>query len=85
MICLLRNLGSLSRPSNGWDQLPNNSDTLPGAQLATLKWYRNELAHATIPTMDNNEFRDKWARVVKVGSNNLITFYLQWSGVCHFH
>ncbi|CAC5425167.1 unnamed protein product [Mytilus coruscus] len=65
MICLLRNLGGLLTPSNGWDQLPHPNDTLPGAALATLKWYRNQLAHTTLTSMDNNEFTDKWTRVEK--------------------
>ncbi|CAC5424576.1 unnamed protein product [Mytilus coruscus] len=66
MICLLRNYGGLLTPSNGWDQLPNPNDTLLGAGLATLKWYRNQLAHATVTSMDNNEFTDKWTHVEKV-------------------
>ncbi|CAG2234572.1 unnamed protein product [Mytilus edulis] len=65
MICLLRNLGGLLTPSNGWDQLPHPSDTSPGAALATLKWYRNQLAHTTLTSMDNNEFTDKWTQVEK--------------------
>ncbi|XP_063426863.1 uncharacterized protein LOC134710434 [Mytilus trossulus] len=65
IICLLRNLGGLITPSNGWDQLPHPNDTLPGADLATLKCYRNQMAHATVTTMDNNEFTDKWTRVEK--------------------
>lgn len=66
MICLLRNLGGLLRPLNGWDQLPNPIDTLPGADLATLKWYRNQLAHTTATSMVNKEFTDKWKQVEKV-------------------
>ncbi|XP_052069356.1 uncharacterized protein LOC127708505 [Mytilus californianus] len=65
MICLLRNLGCLLTPSNGWDQLPLPNDTVPGAYLATLKWYRNQLAHMTVTSMDTNEFTDKWTRVDK--------------------
>ncbi|CAG2195333.1 unnamed protein product [Mytilus edulis] len=65
MICLLRNIGGLSTPSNGWDQLPHPNETLPGADLATLKWYRNEVAHTTLTSMDTNEFTDKWTRVEK--------------------
>ncbi|VDI62946.1 Hypothetical predicted protein [Mytilus galloprovincialis] len=65
IICLLRNLGGLPTPSNGWDQLPHPNDMLPGANLATLKWYRNQLAHTTVTDMDNNEFTDKWNRVEK--------------------
>ncbi|CAG2198928.1 unnamed protein product [Mytilus edulis] len=63
MICLLRNLGGLLTPSNGWDQLPHPNDTLPGAALATLKCYRNQLAHTTATSMDNNEFISKWTSI----------------------
>ncbi|CAC5357679.1 unnamed protein product [Mytilus coruscus] len=65
MICLLRNLGGLSSPCNGWDQLPLPNDTSSGADLATLKWYRNQLAHTTVIAMDNNEFTEKWSQVEK--------------------
>ncbi|CAG2256316.1 unnamed protein product [Mytilus edulis] len=65
LICLLRNLGGLLTPSNGWDQLPHPNDTLPGADLATLKWFRNQLAHTTVTSMNNNEFTDKWKLVEK--------------------
>ncbi|CAC5380385.1 unnamed protein product [Mytilus coruscus] len=65
IICLLRNIGGLPTPSNGWDQLPHPNDMLPGADLATLKWYRNQLAHTTVTYLDNNEFTDKWNRVEK--------------------
>ncbi|XP_052085777.1 uncharacterized protein LOC127723254 isoform X1 [Mytilus californianus] len=65
LICLLRNLGGLSKPSNGWDQLPHPNDTLPGADLATLKWFRNQFAHTTVTSMDKNEFTDKWKLVEK--------------------
>ncbi|XP_063412032.1 uncharacterized protein LOC134694863 [Mytilus trossulus] len=63
MICLLRNIGGLSKPSNGWDQLPHPTDTSPGAALAILKWYRNQLAHTTVSSMDKKEFTLKWTKV----------------------
>ncbi|CAG2238006.1 unnamed protein product [Mytilus edulis] len=72
MICLLRNIGGLSTPSNGWDTLPHPNDTLPGANLATLKWYRNQLAHTTVTVMDNKEFTDKWTLVEKVQANEAL-------------
>lgn len=74
MICLLRNLGCLSTPSNGWDQLPHPNDILPGANLATLKWYRNQLAHASDTSMDNVDFTDKFTRIEKVSFNNKSKF-----------
>ncbi|OPL33844.1 hypothetical protein AM593_01559, partial [Mytilus galloprovincialis] len=64
MICLLRNIGGLATPINGWDRLPPPNEILPGADLATLKWYRNQLAHTTDSSiMDNNEFTLKWTQV----------------------
>lgn len=75
MICLLRNIGRLLTPSNGWDQLPHPSDMLPGAHLATMKWYRNQLAHTSVTSMDKTEFTDKWTRVEKVLCNNQTTFH----------
>ncbi|XP_063405914.1 uncharacterized protein LOC134689874 [Mytilus trossulus] len=65
MICLLRNIGGVSTPSNGWDQLPHPYDMSPGANLSTLKWYRNQLAHTTVTFMDNNEFTHKWTHIEK--------------------
>lgn len=66
MICLLRNIGGLPAPTNGWDRLPHPNDTLPGAALATLKWYRNQLAHTTVTSFDNIEFQDKLTMVETV-------------------
>ncbi|XP_071149836.1 uncharacterized protein [Mytilus edulis] len=65
LICLLRNLGGLATPTNGWDKLPEPNEISPGADLATLKWHRNDLAHATVTCMDSNEFTDKWNQVEK--------------------
>ncbi|XP_071178356.1 uncharacterized protein [Mytilus edulis] len=45
MICLIRNLKSISQPINGFDELPLPVETTPGADLARIKWYRNILAH----------------------------------------
>lgn len=70
MICLLRNLGGLVTPTNGWDQLPPPNEMLLGANLATIKWYRNQLAHTTVPSMDSNEFTNKWTQVVQVLCDN---------------
>ncbi|XP_063418330.1 uncharacterized protein LOC134701116 [Mytilus trossulus] len=65
MICLLRNLGGLVSPVNGWDQLPDPIEVMPGANLATLRWYRNQLAHTTGTSMDSNEYKFKWTQVKK--------------------
>ncbi|XP_071178355.1 ankyrin-3-like [Mytilus edulis] len=45
MICLIRNLKSISQPINGFDELPLPVETTPGADLARIKWFRNILAH----------------------------------------
>lgn len=63
LIGLLRNVGGLLTPATGWDQLPHPNDTLPGAHFTTLKWYRNQMAHTTVSSMDNNDFTLKWTQV----------------------
>ncbi|CAG2190087.1 unnamed protein product [Mytilus edulis] len=55
----------LATPTNGWDKLPKPNEISLGADLATLKWHRNDLAHATVTCMDSNEFTDKWNQVEK--------------------
>ncbi|CAG2228820.1 unnamed protein product [Mytilus edulis] len=47
LICLLRNLPPReSAPITGWDNLPHPGDNSTGADLARVKWYRNQLVHS---------------------------------------
>lgn len=68
MVCLLRNitLPGISPPVTGWDNLPNPHDTSPGAYLARIKYYRNEIAHSTEHTLNTFDFQDKWKALSEV-------------------
>ncbi|CAG2206831.1 unnamed protein product [Mytilus edulis] len=60
MICLIRNLTSISPPINGFDKLPLPNETTPGADLARIKWYRNKLAHHDSNTFKTADFNAAW-------------------------
>ncbi|XP_076116131.1 uncharacterized protein LOC143083733 [Mytilus galloprovincialis] len=67
LVCLLRNipLPGIYPPTSGWDNLPNPHDISPGAHLARIKYYRNELAHATENNLNILDFQDRWATVTE--------------------
>ncbi|VDH91533.1 Hypothetical predicted protein [Mytilus galloprovincialis] len=62
MVCLLRNipLPGIFPPVTGWDNLPHPHDLSPGAYLATIKYYRNEIAHSTENNLHTVDFQNKW-------------------------
>ncbi|XP_063404188.1 uncharacterized protein LOC134687660 [Mytilus trossulus] len=64
MICLIRNLTSVTPPINGFDYLPLPGETTPGSDLARIKWYRNILAHHDSNTMATGDFNTAWTNVV---------------------
>ncbi|XP_076078809.1 uncharacterized protein LOC143048825 [Mytilus galloprovincialis] len=64
MICLVRNLTSVTPPINGFDYLPLPGETTPGSHLARIKWYRNILAHHDSNTMATCDFNTAWRNVV---------------------
>lgn len=66
MICLTRNFISVKRPVNGFDQLPLPIETYMEADLARIKFYRNEVAHADSDKLANTEFKSKWQDLVDV-------------------
>ncbi|XP_062604985.1 uncharacterized protein LOC134266775 [Saccostrea cucullata] len=64
LICLLRNMNpSTLAPAGGFDILPNPSDVSTGADLARIKFYRNEVAHSANARMDANDFNTSWTHV----------------------
>lgn len=69
MICLIRNLTSIIPPINGFDSLPLPGETLPGSDLARIKWYRNKLAHHDSSTIDNAFFNTAWKDISDVSLN----------------
>ncbi|CAG2220202.1 unnamed protein product [Mytilus edulis] len=60
LITLLRRDSNVKPPKNGFDVLPSKDDISDGAQIATIKHYRNELAHARDAKMDENKFDSLW-------------------------
>ncbi|CAG2246025.1 unnamed protein product [Mytilus edulis] len=63
MICLIRNLTSVTQPINGFDRLPLPVETTPGPDLARIKWYRNILAHHDSNKMATGDFNTAWSNI----------------------
>ncbi|XP_071178354.1 uncharacterized protein [Mytilus edulis] len=63
MICLIRNLTSVTQPINGFDSLPLPVETTPGPDLARIKWYRNILAHHDSNKMATGDFNIAWSNI----------------------
>ena len=63
---LLRNICGLTRPASGWDALPPDSDTSVAANIARIKFYRNQVyAHITTTEIADNEFKNLWLKISK--------------------
>ena len=63
---LLRNICGLTRPASGWDALPPDSDTSVAANIARIKFYRNQVhAHITTTEIADNEFENLWLKISK--------------------
>ncbi|XP_071181366.1 uncharacterized protein [Mytilus edulis] len=63
MICLIRNLTSVTQPINGFDRLPLPVEITPGPDLARIKWYRNILAHHDSNKMATGDFNTAWSNI----------------------
>lgn len=68
LITLLRRDLKVEPPKKGFDVLPSTEDISDGAQIATIKYYRNELAHASDTNMSEHMFDDCWSNLENVGS-----------------
>ncbi|CAB4027318.1 E3 ubiquitin- ligase DZIP3, partial [Paramuricea clavata] len=63
---LLRNICGLTRPARGWDDLPPDSDTSVAANIARIKFYRNQnYAHIMTTEIADNEFENLWLKISK--------------------
>ena len=66
LIVLLRNICGLTRSASGWDALPPDSDTSVAANIARIKYYRNQVhAHITTTEIADNEFENLWLKISK--------------------
>ena len=63
---LLRTICNLTSPPRGWDDLPNIADHSLQADLARIKYYRNEVyGHNKTMEIRNNEFVRLWEEISK--------------------
>ncbi|XP_063426472.1 uncharacterized protein LOC134710178 [Mytilus trossulus] len=60
MITLLRNFTNITHPHGGFDCLPTDIETTPGADLARIKYYRNYLAHLVEVKIGTTDFNTAW-------------------------
>ncbi|CAG2236924.1 unnamed protein product [Mytilus edulis] len=63
MICLIRNLTTVTPPLTGFDSLPTQAETTPGSDLARILYYRNILAHPNSCTIDTVYFNTAWGDI----------------------
>ena len=67
LFLLLRNICGLRPPLSGWDRMPPASDTSFEANLARIKYHRNELyGHVTTTGIQTLVFDVKWQEVSSV-------------------
>ena len=61
---LLRAICNLAPPATGWDNLPNSTDLSLEADLARIKYYRNEVyGHSKTMELTDAEFDDLWSKI----------------------
>ena len=61
---LLRTICSLTPPPTGWDNLPSNTDHSLEADLARVKYYRNDVCgHSKSMEITDPEFVDLWREI----------------------
>ena len=61
---LIRELCCLKAPRTGWHKMPADDDQSMEANIARIKYFRNELFHSKSTSIPNNEFEDKWNIIV---------------------
>ena len=67
LFLLLTTICGLSPPPSGWHKMPPSSDTSLEANLARVKWYRNELyGHVTTTGIKTAIFNVKWQEISAV-------------------
>ena len=64
LFVLLRNVCGLYPPATGWDTKPPEADKSREANLARIKWFRNELyGHVTTTGIDVHLFNKYWTEL----------------------
>ena len=63
---LLRNICKLPAPITGWNTMPPDTDRSTEANIARIKFFRNEIyAHVTTTLVDNVKFENLWQKISK--------------------
>ncbi|XP_031553833.1 uncharacterized protein LOC116290859 isoform X2 [Actinia tenebrosa] len=61
LFVLLRNICGLTEPATGWDALPPVADNSLEANLARIKYYRNNtIAHKPSTEINDDDFKQNW-------------------------
>ena len=61
LMLLLRNICGLTPPATGWDNLPPATDTSFEANIARVRYYRNQVyGHASQASVDDSTFHSYW-------------------------
>lgn len=64
LMVLLRNICCLPSPVAGWDTLPAVADVSREADIARVKYYRNNVyAHAESASVDDSTFKARWGDI----------------------
>jgi hypothetical protein len=67
LFLLMRNICGLTAPATGWDKPPAASDMSKEADLARIKFYRNELyGHITETAISDSDFEKSWSEISDV-------------------
>lgn len=77
LITLLRRDSNVRPPKKGFDVPPSMDDNSDGAQIATIKYYRNKVAHVSGAKMDERMFKEIWSNLENVGTKE-IYFYITY-------
>ncbi|KAJ8316200.1 hypothetical protein KUTeg_006214 [Tegillarca granosa] len=65
MLLLLRTIGVISRPVNGWYTFPNKTDCSASADLIRILLIRNRVAYCTGSCISKRDFNGIWEELTK--------------------
>lgn len=75
LVCLIRNTTQGTTPNKGWgNELPDVIDISAGDDVARIKYYRNYLAHKSLPEMSAVDFNHASRTVIEVSKENTSFF-----------
>ena len=79
---LVRHLCGLPEPATGWDNLPHITDDSLSADLARVKFYRNEACHNNNMEIDDVKFQSLWNEIsdalVRIAKSISATKEIEW-------